>query len=227
MPKMLHSIPFHVGDSVRVKEGVEDPDNPEWDIVAWQGRIVEVGTKEPMTILVEWDSITLDNMPAAIVEQCEKEGLDWSKFDFFPSHLEKASPRDTEEDVKQAQNKLHDRYCWVSMGEEGERIRQVLAGVDLADEMGVLNAWQAYLSENLTFPFEAEIAEFQEYGRLRQGDKVHVVGIVEVGDHYGPIAEIRHARRRYDLPLADLEACDSGSPNYQPLRAYRFWFANR
>jgi hypothetical protein len=41
-------------------------------------------------------------------------------------------------------------------------------------EMEELEAWQRYLKENLSFPFEARVSEYQEKGRLRQGDRVKV-----------------------------------------------------
>ncbi len=80
----------------------------------------------------------------------------------------------------------------MSLGEEGRRIQQVLAGLDLDDDFEVLHAWEDYLTEKLTFPFEAVIAEFQEYGPLHQGDKVRVYGIADVDEHYGLIARSRY-----------------------------------
>ncbi len=71
------------------------------------------------------------------------------------------------------------------------------------------------------------IAEFQEYGPLHQGDKVRVYGIADVDEHYGLIAKSRYKGTSYHLPLADLEARDKASLNYQPLSDYSVWFANR
>lgn len=228
MPESSSSVPFNLSDSVRVKDGVQDPDHLEWDIEGWQGRVVEVRTEnDPPTVLVKWDSLTLENMPAAIIKQCENEGLDWSKSYFYASDLEKASLRDTRQDVKQVQRKLENQYMWVTLDPEGEIIGQILSGVDQGNTMAVFHAWYLYLSETLTFPFEAEIAEFQEWSPFRRGDEMRVEEIIELDDHYGLIAEGRCGKKRCDLPLADLEARDADSSNYQPLRAYRVWFANR
>ncbi len=62
MLKKVHKEPLEVGDSVRVKDGYEDPDNLDWNIAGWQGRLTEIIEVNPPMILVEWDSITLKNM---------------------------------------------------------------------------------------------------------------------------------------------------------------------
>ena len=80
MLKKVHKEPLEVGDSVRVKDGYEDPDNPDWNIAGWQGRLIEIIEVNPPMILVEWDSITLKNMPASIIEECEEEGLEWAEY---------------------------------------------------------------------------------------------------------------------------------------------------
>jgi hypothetical protein len=113
------------------------------------------------------------------------------------------------------------------VGEEGQRIQQVLADVDADDEMATLEAWEDYLEENLTFPFAAEIDEWQEIGPLQAGDRVKVTGIGLVDDLYGIIVDVRHERRKYAFPLCDLAVVDEDSPNHQIVADYRVWFANR
>lgn len=227
MPKTSSPVPFDLGDAVCVRDGVKDPDNPEWDITGWQGRVVEIRTEDPPTVLVKWDSLTLENMPDDIIQQCEKEGLDWSRSYFYASDLEKTSLRDTRQDVKRVQRKLENQYMWMTLGSQDEIIDQILSGVDQDNTMAVFHAWYLYLSEMLTFPFEAEIAEFQERSPFRQGDEMRVEEIIELDDHYGLIAKGRWGKKRCSFPLADLEARDADSSNYQPLQAYRVWFANR
>ena len=65
------------------------------------------------------------------------------------------------------------------------------------------------------------------FGNPSGGDRVQVHGISRSDDLYGVIVEIRRGQRRYDFPLCELEAVDKKSPNYQPLRDYCVWFANR
>jgi hypothetical protein len=46
-------------------------------------------------------------------------------------------------------------------------------------------------------------------------------------DLYGILVHVRRERETFVFPLCDLEATDANSPNYQPLRDYVVWFANR
>jgi hypothetical protein len=141
--------------------------------------------------------------------------------------VELTTPRDTEEDVAQVIEELQKKHAWSWVGEEGRRIQQVLADVDADDEMATLEAWEDYLEENLTFPFAAEIDEWQERGPLQAGDRVKVMGIGLVDDLYGIIVDVRRERGKYAFPLCDLEVVGEDSPNHQIVEDYRVWFANR
>jgi hypothetical protein len=88
---------FKVGDSVIVKQGVLDPDLGT-DIGGWQGRIVTI-ERQSNLIGIEWDSITLKNIPSSVIDQCEVENLDWTQMCLFSTDVELTQPRDTEEDV--------------------------------------------------------------------------------------------------------------------------------
>jgi hypothetical protein len=179
---------FKEGDSVVVKPGIVDPDFGV-EIGGWQGRILE-----------------------------EEQGLDWTKMYLEAQEIELTSPRDTEEDVARAIKGLSKEYAWSYLGEEGKRIGKVLGGVDEDDEMAALDAWEEHLSKSLGFPFEAEVAEYQEIGPLQAGDRVKVMGIALVDDLYGVIVDLRHGRRKYAFPLCDLEVIDEKSANYQIVR---------
>ena len=65
-----------------------------------------------------------------------------------------------------------------SLGKEGERIQQMLDGIDLDDECGQFEAWESYLEKNLKFPFEAEVVEGEHRGLIRLGDQVKVTDII-------------------------------------------------
>jgi len=216
---------FKVGDSVRVKPGVVDPDLGI-EIGGWEGKIAEEPGQDNL-VLISWDSVTLQNMPDSAIEQCEEQGLDWTRIYLETQEVELTTPRDTEEDVGQVVAELATKYAWSYLGEQGRRIQQVLTSVDPDDEMAGLEAWEEYLAENLTFPFEAEIDEWQERGPLQAGARVKVTGISLMDDLYGIIIDVRHERIKYAFPLCDLEVVDEDSPNHQIVKDYRVWFANR
>lgn len=214
-----YQLDFGIGDSVRVKPGVKDPDLGI-DIGGWQGRATDIRLDDDDTLLVDirWDSVTLQNMPHAAIQQCEEMGLDWSVMVLAVSDVELAAARDNEADVEHIAAELADQHAWDHLDEQGKRIAAVLA----AEE-----GWEGYLEEHLTFPFEAEVDEFQSRGPIQAGDQVRVTGVSMEDEMYGIIADVKLGRRKYAFPLADLEVLDLQSPNYQIIRDYRVWFANR
>ena len=218
---------FQVGDSVVVRPGTMDPDFGI-EIGGWQGRISEIhpaGNQD--TVMVAWDSITLRHIPGWVIVQSEEQGLDWTSMGLEIRTVELVAPRDTEKDVAQAIEALSKTHAWSWLGEEGRRIGEILAGADPDDEMAVLDAWEDHLAKCLSFPFEAEVSEYQERGPMQAGDRVTVQRILDVADLYGIIVRLTHRRRQYAFPLCDLEVADESSPNYQLVMDYAVWFANR
>ena len=213
------------GDAVVVKPGTVAPVFGA-DIGGWQGRVLE-GPDDEDTVLIRWDSITLRNMPASLIEQCEAQRLDWAGMILEVQEIELTDPRDTEEDVARVVDEISRKYAWSFLGEEGQRIGKVLAGIDPHDEMALLDAWEDHLARHLVFPFEAEISEYQPRGPLRVGDQLTVRRISSVDDLQGIIVRVTHLRRQYAFPLCDLEVIDERSPNYQLVEDYAVWFANR
>lgn len=226
-----HAHNFTIGDSVKVKDGILEPDSEAFSIGGWQGRIIEIREEPdvPTIIDIEWDSVTLQKMPQHFIDESEEEGLDWTCMGLYPEDLELTAARDTEDDVKAAQEELEDihfySYRW--LGEQGDRIGKVLQGIDPQDDLGALQRWSIYLEQHLTFPFDAEIEEWQEQGPLQSGDQVSVKKISLVDDIYGIIVAIRRGREKFDCPLCELAALDESSPNAELLSDYRVWFANQ
>ncbi len=228
---MKNNPGLKIGDSVAVKKGVTDPDSGK-HIDGWQGRIekFEKTNKGETTILIALDSITLKNMPPSYLEECEENGYDWSTYYLGPEDVEPAKARDTQKDVAKAIKEIENKIGWRSLGgEEGRRIQRVLAGIDMDDEWGQLEAWEEYLQEHLSFPFETEIFEYQERGRLQAGDKLTVTGISDTDDKYGVIVKVRKGSERFEFPLCDLKVVGkkASKSNKQIVSDYAVWFANR
>lgn len=224
-----NSTSLKIGDSVKVKEETMCPDLKDLCIGGWRGRVSEIIEDSGGNILVciRWDSITLKNVPSYFIHQSEEEGLDYTMMYLWPESVELAECRDAEEDVTKVLEEISKNYSWRWLGEEGKRIQKVLADVDEGDLMEALETWENYLEKNLTFPFDAKTSEYQEKGPLQSGDRVSVKKISIVDDLYGIIVELRHGRKKFHFPLCDLEAIAKDSPNYQPVKDYRLWFANR
>ena len=124
-------------------------------------------------------------------------------------------------------SELSSQYGYAHLGEEGIRIQKVLEGVDSQSEWKAFRAWESYLKTKLKIPFDAQVSESQDYGHLRQGDKVQVTQMLGVVEMYGIIAELRYQKQKHQFPLCDLEALNKKSSNYQSLKDYCIWFANR
>ncbi len=224
-----NSISLKVGDSVKVKKGTMCPDLKDLCIAGWQGRISEITKDEDGNTLVciEWDSITLKNMPGYFIDQCEEEGLDYATMYLGVEEVEGTESRNTKEDTSDVIKKIQKTHSWSWLGEEGKRIQKVLTDVDEKDDMVAFKAWEKYFKKTLIFPFDAEVSGFQDRGPLQSGDMVSVKKISIIDDLYGIVVELRRGREKYDHPLSDLEVINRESPNYQPIKDYCVWFANR
>ena len=219
---------LNVGDCIRVKPGVKDP-NYGFDIGGWQGRVTEIETYQPgkLTIMFQWDSLSLKSMPASALRRSEEDGLDWTTMGLYPEDVEKAEPRDMQADVDEIIEELSAEHSWDYIGEQGQRIHQVLQDVDEDDDLEAFEAWQEHLEAHLKLPFDAVVSEFQERGPLEAGDLVKVLGFEGVEDLYGVLVNIKTGRKSHVFPLCDLEAVNKKSANYTFIDDYAVWFANR
>ena len=218
---------FKIGQTVKVKNGVLCPDDSEFDLSGWTGRIIDLVEDEEPTIGIEFDSITLKSMPEKFIKKSEQEGLDWSMIYLDVNDVERTKSRDTEQEAKIVRNEIKKHFEWIGIGSGGELIQSVINSAESFKEWDALKAWEKYLEENLQFPFETLIHEYQGRGPLNEGDKLKVFGIELVDDHYGIIVACRKERKRYDFPLVDLKVTEKKSINSNIIEAYRTWFANR
>jgi hypothetical protein len=218
---------FKIGQTVKVKIGVLCPDDSEFDLSGWTGRIIDLVEDEEPTIGIEFDSITLKSMPEKFIKKSEQEDLDWSRIYLDVNDVERTKSRDTEQEAKIVRNEIKKHFEWIGIGSGGELIQSVINSAESFKEWDALKAWEKYLEENLQFPFETLIHEYQGRGPLNEGDKLKVFGIELVDDHYGIIVACRKERKRYDFPLVDLKVTEKKSINSNIIEAYRTWFANR
>lgn len=217
---------FNVGESARVKEGVSDEEFGT-DLSGWQGRISEIDL-EPftglLTVLIQWDSQTLEAMPDEYIERCGQEDLDWTEMQLPAEEVLPAEPRDDPEDRHAVIPQLLERFAWSYLDEQGERIQDVVAGLPAGDLRAHFDAWERYLQAHLEFPFEAEIAEPREREHLQVEDLVQVHGLEGIDDVYGVLVEVSKQGYRDVVPLYDLEVIDEDLPQAEPVDDYLTWF---
>ena len=218
---------YKIGQTVKVKNGVLCPDDSEFNLSGWTGRIIELDEDDEPTLGIEFDSITLKNMPKKFIKKSEQENLDWSRIYLDVNDVEPTKSRDTEQDAKTVRNEIKKRFEWIGVSSEGELIQSVINSAESFKEWDVLKAWEKYLEKNLQFPFETVIHEYWGRGSLNEGDILKVFGIELVDDHYGIIVACRKERKRYDFPLVDLKVTEEKLKNTDIIEAYCTWFANR
>ncbi len=218
-----------LGDSVIVKQGVKEPSCGEFEIGGWQGRVIEIDTasdEEDFLITIEWDSLTLRQIPPNYIIQSELDGLDWSSMVLCESELEKTKSRFQNEKVEQVQDELYNKYFWNFFGEQGIRISKVLDDASLNNEIKYFEKWAEHLDKELTFPIQATVSDTDNNRKIKDGDEVLIKSLTQVVDVYGIIAKIVFKGREYQFPLCDLKVIDSTSPNFELIDDYRVWFAN-
>jgi len=220
-----------IGDCVRVKDGLKDPDNEYFEIGGWQGRVVEIDDESDedgnTLITIEWDSLTLKQMPAKFIQESEKEGLDWQIMNLSESDLDKTVPRDKKGDVEKMQDLISDKFQWIWLGEEGLRIANVLEGVNPHDYMRCFQKWDQYLGKKLSFPIKAIVIESEDEGILENGDEVEIKSLSNIVDLYGIIVKVKFKGKSFETPLCELEVIDKNTPEYQLISDYEVWFGNR
>ena len=219
-----------IGDSVIVKQGIKEPDLEKFEMSGWQGRVIEIDNdtdKDNILITIEWNTLTLEQLPSKFIQQSEIDGLDWQSMVLYESDLDKTVPNDKKENVKKVQDKLSDKYYWASFGEVGIRISNVLGEVKRHNEMKCLEMWDKHLDENLSFPIQAIVDESEDDWLIKSGDVLTIKSLSNIVDMYGIITKVKLERKTYEYPLCDLEVLDKKSKDYQLINDYRIWFANK
>ncbi len=69
---------FKVGDKVRVKSGVSDPDFPDMPLGGWSGTVTEIIEHDgQINCVFKLDNRTLTSIHPIYRRRCERDGLDF------------------------------------------------------------------------------------------------------------------------------------------------------
>jgi len=155
MPKTKVLPKFSIGEKVRVRLGVCDPDYDDLTIGGWAGTVGEVKKGSPPTCLVRWNGETLKSQSPIYRKRCERDGFDGEEMWLGENDLEPdpGGPIKIEQPNEIVTKPL-------SMDDQDDRIRAVF-GLTSDDplpnvDFDSLLAYHRHLSESLLFPFEAE-----------------------------------------------------------------------
>ena len=227
MPKTKSPAAFSVGDAVRVKPGVTDPDFPDIPFGGWAGTISEIEDGTPPTYLVALNERTLKSVHPIYHKRCERDGLEADLVWLLEGDLEPDSgePVRIEQPTRIVSKPL-------SMDHQDDRIRVVFGltsddPVPEADDQSLV-VYYKYLADNLSFPFEAKYS-FETRPFQSKTYSITVLGLLDPddfpGDGYGLFCQARRDGERIELPLTEVEV-DKGAPNRRRVEDYSYWFVN-
>lgn len=136
--KCKHS--FKVGDSVRIKPGVKEYHFNQFDMGGWEARIFEIDYNqahkgEPVisTIDLDFDSVTLLQLPEDYILQCLEHFHDFRMTQVFSWDCELSKPRDTKKDVIAIRLALDKKYDYSIRLDLDEDEPEILLYVDDAN----------------------------------------------------------------------------------------------
>lgn len=222
----MYSI-FNKGDSVIVIAGTKEPDFEELDIGGWQGRVLEIKLKtkfqQPL-ILIEWDSLTLSNMPNWYILASEDQECNWQQIWLLQDELNKITPRDNESQTYKMQAVLCEKYKWNDYGEQGKRIFSNISTSKSDNES--YSIWLKYLKSTLPFPWQAKIRLIDRHPLFNNGENVSLIDLKGFDDLYGILAEIKFKGKKYVIPICDLKLIDQNKKITQAHDDYLVWFSN-
>lgn len=212
---------FVVGDRVRVRYGVPDPDYADLPLGGWAGTITSIDEEGCCTIKL--NQPTLNSIPPIFRRRCERDELTIEELEMQQADLEpdlgEGLALDEPTDI---QTKPLD------LSEPEDRLRAAL-GVTTDDavpfvEKPTLLKYFEYLKANLTFPFPASYSHHD--GKQRIFHNVSVIGLSDefpIEDEYGLVSKVKDDKEEWEVPLLLLEV-SKDDRNNQLFEDYRWWF---
>lgn len=218
--------PFRRGDAVAVRDGIKEPGHPHNDLSGWQGRVVNFlpGPGQIMLALVEWDSITLEQLSEKFILEHKKDGWNWGAMLLDIKCLKPVWPRDTRNRTERYQSKMDARWFWPFIPHRGERIANILQKMDIEDPKSVSEHWQSLLEANLSLPYEACLRKSGHVQGLEAGDFVTVLSLTSPSIENGLMTKVKFKNRHFIVPLSHLTVLKETSSNFRWVEDYRSWF---
>jgi hypothetical protein len=220
---------FKVGDKVRVKPGVSDPDFPDMPLGGWAGTVTEVIEHEgQINCIFRLDARTLASLHPVFVRRSEIDGLDHEFIGLGQEDFESDDgvPVPIEQPTAIVPRPL-------TMDDQDDRVRMAfgLTHDDFLPDVNEENqhAYARYLLAHLNLPFRAQYRP----GRRRSSGKpvrLTVTGLYdlnryEVEEHYGLIGVGKEPGGPVEFPLAEIEGIE-GESNRRLIEDYAYWLAN-
>ena len=220
---------FKVGDKVRVKPGVNDPDFPDMPLGGWAGTVTEVIEHEgQVNCVFRLDDRTLASLHPVFVRRSEIDGLD---DEFMGLGQEEFESDDGVSVPIEQPTAIVPRPP--ATDDQDDRVRMAfgLTHDDFLPEVNEENqhTYAHHLLAHLTLPFRAQY----RLGRRRSSGKpvrLTVTGLYdldgyEVEERHGLIGVGKEPGGPVEFPLAEIEGIE-GESNRRLIEDYAYWLAN-
>jgi hypothetical protein len=211
---------FRVGDKVRVKYGVIDPDFSDIPLGGWSGTVKEVEqADDEITYDIKWNKRTLDGMHPIYRKRCERDDLELQTMWLGEEDIEPddGTPVSMEQPTQIKTLPLSER-------DQDDRVRMAL-GLTHDDSLPKVNrkhlrVYYRYLAANLKFPFKAKTE--------RDGISLTIHRLIdlkeyELDDEEGLLCEARDRQASFTVPLSELK---DAVGNRKLVDDYGYWFWN-
>lgn len=215
-----------IGDYIKVKNNIMDPDTGKYDLSGWQGRVTEIDDEEDgeeKIITIQWDAQTLKSMPPKFIQESMEDGYEYAEMSLWESELELTEPPDTEQDRNEIIQTLNDENSWLDLGEQGQRIKEVEDACE--DDFALMDHWFEHLENNIKLPIKVKYVGDSK-NSLQYGADLLLIGFEDADDFYGVIGGAQYNRRRIQVLLCDVQVLEVDK-NSEALDDYVVWFANR
>ncbi len=104
-----------------------------------------------------------------------------------------------------------------------ERIDEEII-VDCYDETERAMGWYYYLEDHLEFPFTAKCIETRSTSPLKTGEEVEVVSMAPEDEcEHEMFVTIRWEKRKFGVPLLQLEGIKASNGTKQAVEDWRYW----
>lgn len=233
---------MNIGNSIRVKKGVQSLDDNELTIEGWEGRVIEINDD---IITIELDSITLSKLKDEYITDSIVNGQEYTLLCLEIDEVEIVIPRDSETDTINKQLELASEY---SFDEQENRLSAIVGTDNDSVNMNNLQKYFNYLKENLNksciltgmedFDWEEPYLfggwSKKEYEKLKitkpsYTDTFEFIGLVEEYDDWkGIYAFVKRVsdKKLFNIPLWDLKVIDKKDSNFLLISDYSSWMTN-
>jgi Calcium binding len=217
---------FKVGDKVRVKAGVSDPDFPDMPLGGWAGTITEIiKYKGRINCVFELDKRTLASIHPIYRKRCERDGLDFEIMSLGEDELvtDDGTPVSIELPTEIKTPPLSEK-------DQDDRVRMAfgLTHDDPLPEVSpeTLMTFYRYLAANLKFPFFtsswAKSGPFSSKKLTVPITRVDPPAEDEFDEEAGLYGIGIDQDEEIEFPLEVIEL-KTNDPNYRLISDYTYW----